>query len=126
MVICVFPRLRTQLFGQYSHLNFNTRDKIDKSYVKCVSIHQVHTQAIRLYPFLWSFLYFHSFALSFSASTRTWTSINGSKPTNTMQNLCLSIRYTPRLYDNISFYGHLCISTASHSAFRPVLALELQ
>ena len=71
MVICVFPWLRTQLFGQYSHLNFIKRDKIDESYAKFVSIHQVHTQAIRQYQFLWSFVYFHGFALSFLASTRT-------------------------------------------------------
>ena len=57
MVICVFPRLRTQLFGQYSHLDFNKCDKTDKYYAKFVSIHQVHTQAIRQYPFLWSFVY---------------------------------------------------------------------
>ena len=71
MVIFVFPRLRTQLFGQYSQLNFNKRDKIDESDVKFVSIHQVHTQVIQQYPFLWSFVYFHGFALSFASSTRT-------------------------------------------------------
>ena len=71
MAICVFTWLHTQLFMQYSHLDFNKRDKTNKYYAKFVSIHQVHTQAIQKYPFLWSFVYFHGFALSFSASTRT-------------------------------------------------------